>query len=119
MALAPPGPLEDCDRNTIELALGKPRSAFAGVELYPTLAAKSAALLYGFAKSQACRDGNKRVALLLVVAFVRANGATLDLRPLDLADMILSVAASDPDDHDIVIVSTEEWLAERLREEEL
>ncbi len=99
----------------MELALGKPRASYQGADLYPTLAGKAAALLWGLAKSQACADGNKRVALLLVVAFLRVNGVRLAVQPGDLADMILRVAAADQREHDRVIADTEQWLDDRMR----
>lgn len=114
--LAPPHPLEDCDEATVALALGKPRAGFAGVDLYPDLAAKAAALLYGLSKSQGCADGNKRVALLLTLAFVRMNGANFNLQPGELAGEILRIANSDPADHDEVIAATTAWVADRLTE---
>lgn len=115
--LAPPR-LEDCDRNTIELALGKPQAGFGGMQKYEGLSAKAVALTYGLAKSQACSDGNKRVALLLVVAFLRENGASLDAQRLEFAEMILSVATSDPARHDETIETARAWFAERIRDEE-
>jgi death-on-curing protein len=115
--LAPPVPLTACDLNTIELALGKPRSAFGGVDQYPSLADKAAALLYGFAKSQACVDGNKRVALILLVEFLRINGARIQTRPGELADMILAIGESDQATHDHVVLGLAEWMAKRIRRE--
>jgi len=100
------------------MALAKPRAGFGGTELYTTMAAKAAALLYVFSKSQACYDGNKRLALLVVVAFIRANGLTLNVQRHELADMILAVAETDQQDHDVVIEQTAVWLAARLPEEE-
>jgi prophage maintenance system killer protein len=73
-------------------------------------------LLYGLAKSQACGDGNKRIALLLTLAFVRMNGANLRLAPGEMADEILRVATTDPADHDEVVAATTRWVAERLTE---
>lgn len=70
--------------------------------------------MYGLAKSQACPDGNKRVALLLTTAFVRLNGARLDVHPGELADMILDVAQSDASQSDAVIDRLKRWIAERL-----
>lgn len=107
-------PLTRCDRNTIELALAKPRAAFGGVEQYPTLADKAAALLYGLAKSQACADGNKRVALILVVEFLRINDARLQTKSGELADMILGAGASDQARHDDVVLGLAEWIHGRL-----
>lgn len=114
--LAPPLPLERCLRDTVELALAKPQAGFEGHDLYPDLAAKTAALMYGLSKSQACAEGNKRVALLLTLAFVRNNGADLTLRPDEMADEILRVADTDPADHDAVVASLTQWVAARLVE---
>jgi death-on-curing family protein len=117
-SLAPPVPLEACDRNTIELALAKPWQRFRAFERYPTLEAKASALLYGLAKSQACIDGNKRIALIVVVAFLRRNGARLRLQPKELAEMILEVANTAREDHDRVIADVHRWIADRLEREE-
>jgi len=70
-----------CERGTIELALASPRAGFADKELYPDLRSKAAVLLYTLAKSQACPDGNKRIALVLVEAFLRLNGARTHVQP--------------------------------------
>lgn len=92
----PPYRLDQCRRNIIESALFAPQTAFGGVEKYPDLPAKAAALLYALAKSQACPEGNKRVALILVMEFLALNGATLNVDPDELAEIILRVAAGDP-----------------------
>ena len=114
MRLAPPVPLTACERNTIELALAKPRAAFGGVEQYPSLADKAAALLYGLSKSQACADGNKRVALILVIEFLRINNARLRTKPGELAVMILGVGESIQSSHDDVVLGLAEWMDRRI-----
>ena len=111
----PSTPLERCDRNTLELALAKPRTSYQHVERYPTFVAKAAALLYGLAKSQACPDGNKRIALILVVAFVRLNGFDLHVNRGELSDLILQTAASPSREHDAMIDVLAAWFDERLQ----
>jgi death-on-curing protein len=81
------------------------------VEKYADLEAKAAALLYPLAKCQACPDGNKRVALILVLEFLALNGSTLEVDPDALADMILEVAASDARRRDEIV----EELTEKMR----
>jgi death on curing protein len=81
------------------------------VEKYADLEAKAAALLYSLAKCQACPDGNKRVALILVLEFLALNGSTLEVDPDALADMILEVAASDARRRDEIV----EELTEKMR----
>jgi prophage maintenance system killer protein len=118
VALAPPVELAQCDRSTIELALGKPHAGFGGTELYDDFPAKIAALLYGLSKSQACSDGNKRVALLLTVAFVRMNDAYLAVEKGELAGEILRIAGTEAHNHDAVIAEVRDWVAARLVEVE-
>jgi prophage maintenance system killer protein len=81
---------------------------------YGDLPAKAAALMYRLSKSQACTDGNKRIALILVDAFVRLNGCRLYVRPGELADKILEVADSSASDHDEVVRGLTSWLRTRL-----
>jgi prophage maintenance system killer protein len=112
--LAPPFALERCDRATIEAALASPRTGFGGEEKYPDLATKAAALLYAFAKIQSCPEGNKRLALLVVDAFVTLNDAQLETQPGELADMILAAAESAPRERDAVRGRIAEWMITRL-----
>lgn len=107
----PPYALGECDRGPIETALLVPQFSWRGEEKYPDLASKAAALLYALAKCQACPDGNKRVALILVIEFLALNGSTLDVEPDELADMILEAAEADPANRDAVVAA----LTERLR----
>jgi hypothetical protein len=92
----PPVSLTDCNEAVIASALLAPQTAFRGREKYPSLESKVSALLYALAKSQACPDGNKRVALILVMNTPKtyraemplANrcGASLDASNLDQLD---------------------------------
>jgi death on curing protein len=112
---APPQPLWECpDRPLIESALAAPRAGFGDFERYPTLPEKAAALAYHLAKSQACPKGNKRVALILLVAFLRINGHTLTADVLDPSDaaalMILGAAEAEPADRDRVVEGLSEWM---------
>jgi death on curing protein len=110
-SLAPPTLLEDCpDRRTLEQALASPRAAFAGQEQYPTLHAKAAVLLYTLSKSQACRDGNKRVALIVVRSLLHINGARLAAADDAIADAILRAASSDRRSRAEEIIALTTWL---------
>jgi death-on-curing protein len=93
------------------MALASPRASWEGREVYPNLAAKAAVLLYSLAKSQACPEGNKRVALILLNEFLAINGADLNAEQIELRDMILRVAESDRQARDQVIEELEEWLS--------
>lgn len=76
---------------------------------YPTVESRAAHLLYFVIKNHPLSDGNKRVASLLFLDYLRLNGAFLasDRRPrfsdTALVALALLVATSDPKDKDLVI----------------
>lgn len=115
--LAPPYPLTDCDRGIIESALAVPGTAWGPEEKYPDLATKASALFYALAKSQACADGNKRIALLLTNAFIRINGGRFEVAHDEAVSVMLAVAASEAARRDEVVAELEEWMQQRVREE--
>jgi death-on-curing protein len=65
------------DRGMLESAVGKPINHFhyKGVEDVVVLATT---LLFGIARNHPFEDGNKRTGLLAAVAFLEANGYTID-----------------------------------------
>jgi len=80
------------DGNLLESALARPRQLVTyreGVTL-PRLAA---VLCIGIARNHPFVDGNKRVALLAMYAFLRLNGRELDADEMEAAETIESVAA--------------------------
>ena len=58
------------DLGALESAVAQPRATFGGADLYPTLAAKAAALGYSLALNHAFVDGNKRVAHAALETFL-------------------------------------------------
>ena len=89
------GPVRD--HGLLDSACHRPRSGLLGQEAYPTLAGKASALLHSLACNHALVDGNKRLALLGTVIFLRINGYYLDLTDDEAFDLILSVAAGQFD----------------------
>jgi death-on-curing protein len=89
------GPVRDL--GLLDSACHRPRSGLLGQEAYPTLAGKDSALLHSLACNHALVDGNKRLALLGTVIFLRINGYYLDLTDDEAFDLILSVAAGQFD----------------------
>lgn len=93
------------------------QSAF-GQPAYPTVESRAAHLLYFVIKNHPLSDGNKRVASLLFLDYLRLNGAFLasDGRPrfsdTALVALALLVATSDPKDKDIIIKLILNLLAE-------
>lgn len=117
--LAPPVPLKYCDRNTIEAALAAPAAGFGSHEQYPDLPSKAAVLLYTLAKSQACVDGNKRAALILVLVFLDQNYAELRADDKELATCIEVAAISSREDRDAVLDELTAWMTHAIASEPL
>ncbi|MFY9718340.1 MAG: type II toxin-antitoxin system death-on-curing family toxin [Candidatus Cybelea sp.] len=58
----------------LESAVALPQAAMFGVDLYPHLFQKAAALLRSLAQNQPFLDGNKRIAWIAARTFLAANG---------------------------------------------
>lgn len=89
------GPVRDL--GLLDSACHRPQAAFFGQEAYPSLAAKAAALMHSLACNHALVDGNKRLALLATVVFLRINGHTLDMTDDEAFELTMSVAAGELD----------------------
>jgi death-on-curing protein len=85
----------------LDSACHRPRSGFMGQEAYPALPAKAAALMHSLACHHALLDGNKRLALLATVVFLRINGYRLALSDDEVFDLTLAVAAGQLDSEEI------------------
>ena len=89
------GPVRDL--GLLDSACHRPQSGLLGRDAYPTLAAKASALMHSLAGNHALVDGNKRLALLATVVFLRINGYRLDLTDDEAFDLTMSVAAGQLD----------------------
>lgn len=70
-------------------------ATFDGVELYPTLAEKGARLCYTLISNHAFVDGNKRIGIVAMLAFLEVNGMRLRPTNSDLVRVGLAVASGD------------------------
>jgi death on curing protein len=98
------GPVRDV--GLLDSACHRPQTSLFGESAYPTLAGKAAALMHSLAGNHALVDGNKRLALLATVVFLRINGYILDLSDDEAFELTMSVAAGEMD---------AEQIAKRLR----
>lgn len=57
----------------IESAVQRPKATFDGVDLYPDVFTKAAALMYSLLKNHAFIDGNKRTAYSACGVFLKLN----------------------------------------------
>jgi death on curing protein len=88
--LADIGPVRDL--GLLDSATARPRSSTFGIDAYPTLPEKAAALLDSIIGNHALVDGNKRLGWLAIVAFHWINGQTLLAPEDDAYDLVIGVA---------------------------
>jgi death-on-curing protein len=83
------------DEGLLFSALARPAASAFGVDAYPELERKAAALLHSLARNHPLFDGNKRFAWYLTLAFLRLNEQRVVV-PTDTAfDLVLGVARGD------------------------
>ena len=82
------------DTGLVESALYAAQQTFDGIELYPTIPEKAAALWHGFVCNHAFIDGNKRIGLMVVEVFLSINGFDLDYSSQEAEDITLKLASS-------------------------
>ena len=81
------------DLGRVHAALTQPMATFDGVELYPTLVAKAAALGFSLIQGHPFIDGNKRIGHAAMEVFLVLNGLEV-VAPVDAQEaIILRVAA--------------------------
>lgn len=90
-------------RHRLESVLAAPFASFDGVERYPTLEEKASVLFYSTCKDHPLQNGNKRMAVVLMLVFLFLNQRFLKVTPTELYDRALVVTHSAPEDHDNVI----------------
>ena len=93
----------------IESAVARASTAFGGVEAYPDLLSKAAAMGCGLAQNHGFIDGNKRVGMAVVLLILRRNGVTLAYTQEELIDLGLSVAQGSADVAEVL-----EWICSHL-----
>ncbi len=81
------------DMPALESALAQPRMTFDGVDLYPTIHEKAAALCFSLVMNHPFVDGNKRVGHAAMETFLVLNNWELDAIIDDAERTILSLAA--------------------------
>lgn len=90
------------DENLLESALARPRNLWC----YNTEASifeLAASLGFGLIRNHPFVDGNKRVGLLAMNAFLRLNGQYLNPDQTDEVLMIRAVAAGERDESDLTL----------------
>lgn len=98
-----------------ESALGSPSASYEGHEFYPDFSRKAAVLFTHLARNHPLPDGNKRTALLCMVAFIEQNDYSLDTPTVDgpemdaFEELLANVASSAVSE-----AAFADWIAARL-----
>ena len=88
----------------------RPRTDVFGVEAYPTLMEKAAALLHSLARNRALVDGNKRTAWIAMRAMLRLNGVSL-AAPVDGAEVFVNAVATGEVEVPEIVKQLQLWVA--------
>ncbi len=81
------------DPNALDSAIAQPRMTFGGVDLYPTLAEKAAALGFSLVMNHPFVDGNKRIGHAAMETFLVCNGYEIFDSIDEQERLILNLAA--------------------------
>ncbi len=94
---------------SFQSSMGAVYQTFGGKDVYPTVEAKAAHVLYYVTKNHSFVDGNKRIAAALFICFLQKNGLLFrkdgNKRVDDntLVTLTLMIAASKPSEKDTMI----------------
>jgi death on curing protein len=83
------------DAGLLEAAAARPRTTVFGEDAYQTLEEKAAALAHSIARNHALVDGNKRLTLGALIAFLGVNGRRLTLTNDEAYDLIIAIATGE------------------------
>ena len=85
------------DYGLLDSALQSAFQTFDGKELYPTKIEKGARIGYSLISNHAFVDGNKRIGIHVMLAFLEFNGIHMKYNDDDLVKLGLNVASGDYD----------------------
>lgn len=86
------------DAGLLEAALARPRATAFGEDAYPGLDHKAAALAHSLARNHGLVDGNKRLALAGLIAFLGVNGRRLTMSNDQAYDFVIALSTGELDD---------------------
>ena len=97
------------DKGAHESAVARPAMTFGGEDLYEDLASKASALMHSLVLNHAFVDGNKRIAFMTMVAFLRKNGVRFSPDQAHITAIILSLAAGEVSEESLARWIRDNW----------
>ena len=110
-------PIPDFDTrypNVLESCLATPFQSVFGYSPYPTLVSRASALLYLLIKNHPFQNGNKRIAITVLLAFLAKHDKWLRVDLETLYDFTLWVASSRPREKPFVMLAIQAFIAKHL-----
>ena len=98
------------DWGALDSAVHRPRSSMFGVDAYPTLDTKAAALMLSVVQNHALMDGNKRLGVIAVIVFYGLNGQGFVAPHEELYELTMSIADGSLDDVATVASTLAPWV---------
>jgi death-on-curing protein len=89
----------------LDASVNSPFHTFDGQYLYPTIQAMAAHLAFSLIKNHPFLDGNKRIGILTMLAFLEMNGLPISCTNDELIDIGLDLAESTIDEAGLI-----EWI---------
>ena len=86
------------DFGLLESASVRPGTSWQGADAYPTIDEKAAAFVHSLVSNHALVDGNKRLGLAGLIAFLGVNGWRLTWSNDDAYEFIMEISAGQLDD---------------------
>ena len=83
------------DRGLLESAIAMPRASFGGEFVHQDIVEMAGAYLFHLAKNHAFVDGNKRVALAVMLYFLDWNEYRLVSTHSEVEELVLAVASGE------------------------
>ena len=99
------------DLGLLESAVMRPQATFDGVDLYPTIYEKAAALVHSLLMNHQFVDGNKRTAMFSVMTFLELNGYIFQAEQKEVVDYALYIENSQPEIEEIAA-----WLTKHTKQ---
>jgi death-on-curing protein len=93
------------DANMLDASVNSPFHTFGGQYLYPSIQAMAAHLAFSLIKNHPFLDGNKRIGILTMLAFLEMNGLPVTCTNDELVSIGLGLAESTIDEADLI-----EWI---------
>jgi death-on-curing protein len=99
------------DAGLLASALARPATTVFGVDAYPSVDEKAAALLDSVSRNHALLDGNKRTAWVLTALFLWLNGLVHSFSTDEAFDLVLGVTTGRIDLEEATIAFREHRVA--------